>query len=103
MFGGQGVGPVSSYNAGTAFASLGALLAAVWFLPNTQEILADYSPALEYERQGGPSPGDGKLTGVLPFVVKWRPTSPWAIAVSIIAVFTITQMSRVSEFIYWQF
>jgi D-alanyl-lipoteichoic acid acyltransferase DltB (MBOAT superfamily) len=103
MFGGQGISSISSYDTGTAFAWLGVLLAAVWLLPNTQEILADYTPALEYETQRAAGGGNAKPENTLPSWARWRPASPWAIAVSIVAVFTITQMSRISEFIYWQF
>jgi hypothetical protein len=103
MFGGQGISSISSYDAGTAFAWLGTLLAAVWLLPNTQEILADYAPALEYEAQRAGGGGNAMSENTLPSWARWRPASPWAIAVSIVAVFTVTQMSRISEFIYWQF
>jgi len=98
MFGERGFSAISSYDAGTAFAWLAALLAVVWLMPNTQEILAAYRPALDYER-----PDDGKPGRGFTRWVQWRPTSPWAIAISLIAIFTITQMSRISEFIYWQF
>jgi D-alanyl-lipoteichoic acid acyltransferase DltB (MBOAT superfamily) len=103
MFGGQGFSAISSYDAGTAFAWLGALLAVVWLLPNTQEILAGYAPALDYERPRSVGPDTGKPASTLPPWAQWHPTSVWAIAVSIVTVFTITQMSRISEFIYWQF
>ena len=101
MFGGQGIGAVSSFDAETVFAWLGVLLAAVWLLPNTQEILASFAPALEYE-QGRVLPSAKPVHGLARWI-KWRPTKSWAIAVSSVAVFTITQMSRISEFIYWQF
>jgi D-alanyl-lipoteichoic acid acyltransferase DltB (MBOAT superfamily) len=98
MFGGQGFSAISSYDAGTAFAWLAALLAVVWLMPNTQEILAAYGPALDYGHRD-----DGKPGGGFAHWLQWRPTSPWAITISLIAIFTITQMSRISEFIYWQF
>jgi D-alanyl-lipoteichoic acid acyltransferase DltB (MBOAT superfamily) len=103
MFGGQGISSVSSFDAGTAFAWLAVLLAAVWLLPNTQEILADHAPALEFEPQGSVGPDNSRLPNALPVWARWRPAGPWAIAVSLVAVFTIMQMSRISEFIYWQF
>jgi D-alanyl-lipoteichoic acid acyltransferase DltB (MBOAT superfamily) len=103
MFGGQGISSVSSFDAGSAFVWLAVLLAAVWLLPNTQEILADYAPALGYEPQGSVGPDNPRLPNALPVWARWRPAGPWAIAVSLVAVFTIMHMSRISEFIYWQF
>ena len=61
------------------------------------------APALEYEPQIAAGPDEGTPASTLPSWARWRPTSAWAIAIAIVAVFTITQMSRISEFIYWQF
>ena len=79
---------------------LGAVWLAVWVLPNTQEWLARYKPALDYDRPNLPA----HLQPPPAFArFEWKPSPAWAAVALLLGVFTITQMSRVSEFIYWQF
>ncbi len=99
MLGAGGIQLHSIFDAGHAVGTLALLLFMVWFLPNTQEMLATVSPALDYP---GPDVG-AKPAGRLMRWLQWRPNAVWAVAIAIVAVFTITQMSRISEFIYWQF
>lgn len=75
------------------------LLAAVFLLPNTQQIMSHYKPALEYLRRyrlhvpqiRRPSP------------IVWRPTPLWAAVIAAMSLAAFTQLSRVSEFIYYRF
>ena len=60
---------------------------------------AAFGPALEYQSPAG---GLKPVAGLARWI-QWRPIPWWAVAVSAVALFTITQLSRVSEFIYWQF
>jgi alginate O-acetyltransferase complex protein AlgI len=99
MFGGEGFHMVSSFRLETAGAWLTTLLVAVWFMPNTQEFLARFAPSLEYAEGRMARPTTGQLFRGL----QWRPSALWAFIVAVVAIFSITQMSRVSEFIYWQF
>jgi D-alanyl-lipoteichoic acid acyltransferase DltB (MBOAT superfamily) len=102
MSGANGIGLTSSLNAGVALTFIAALWMAVWVLPNTQEILATFDPALPPHGGGKAAHGDPVAIGWLA-QWQWRPTLLWAVIVAVIATITITQMSRVSEFIYWQF
>lgn len=67
----------------------------VWFLPNTQQIMQQYKPALKTY------PGEIKQVG-FPFM-QWQPKVSWAIAIGGSAVISILYMSRINEFIYFQF
>ncbi|HXJ61370.1 MAG TPA: MBOAT family protein [Verrucomicrobiae bacterium] len=102
MAGGNGFGFTSSFHAGPALTLIIILWAGVWVLPNTQEILAMFEPALP--PHGGSKFAHGDPVAI-PWLTRWqwRPTTLWAAVVAVITVFTLTQMSRISEFIYWQF
>ena len=71
------------------------LLLIAFFGPNTQQLLFDHEPAFEtYPRE------------IRPHAIRWlrwKPTLPWAIALSLIATYAILGMSTVSEFLYFQF
>ena len=64
--------------------------------PNSLQILAAYEPAL------GVRPSKGEK-GFIARVIEWRPSLPWAIGVSAIAVMGIYFIGGQSEFLYWQF
>jgi D-alanyl-lipoteichoic acid acyltransferase DltB (MBOAT superfamily) len=78
---------------------VGGLLAAVFLLPNTQELMSHYKPALEYLRRFSPSVARIRRPGA--FV--WRPTPIWAAVIAAMSLAAFTQLSRVSEFIYYRF
>jgi D-alanyl-lipoteichoic acid acyltransferase DltB (MBOAT superfamily) len=70
---------------------LGLLYLTVWFMPNTQQIMRHYDPAL-----GRIQPG--------PFAaLVWRPTLPWAIAAGLGASLGILALGGTTEFLYFQF
>lgn len=70
---------------------LALLLAMVWFLPNAQEIMQRYRPALNVVRRSIP-----------PFMV-WRPTPAYAAAIAVLAIGAFLSLSRPSSFLYFQF
>lgn len=72
-----------------------ALLFIALALPNALQIMARYEPALGVK----PHPGLSPVSRVL----EWRPSMPWAIALSALAAATITRIGINSEFLYWQF
>ncbi len=57
-------------------------------LPNTQQLI-------EGEHRGSPL---RSLLGL-----KWRPTTAWSVALALLLFLSITQMSAVREFVYFQF
>lgn len=63
----------------------------VWFTPNTQQIMANFKPALD-------ATVDNAAKRLL-----WRPSLAWLIAGVVCAVSAILSISELSEFIYFQF
>jgi alginate O-acetyltransferase complex protein AlgI len=66
----------------------------VWAMPNTQQILGRYRPALGL-------PADVPLSGERRW--QWRPTRGWLAAGIATAVVALLSISELSEFIYFQF
>ncbi len=62
----------------------------VWFLPNTQEIMSNYKPALYMPEKISAN-------------ILWKPKTNWLIATIFCAVLSILSLSELSEFIYFQF
>ena len=102
LFGMNAIDWHSSFKIAPTLTALFLVWLMVWFLPNTQEWLANFNPALGYEKPGGTTV-DARGRPPLFARLAWQPTTRWALVLAALAVFTITQMSRVSEFIYWQF
>ncbi len=71
---------------------VGAALIVFW-MPNTQQIMAFYAPALGAEP---PEPSSG--TGW-----RWRPRATWAAALAVLGAFCLLSLNRPSEFLYFQF
>jgi alginate O-acetyltransferase complex protein AlgI len=69
---------------------IAALLPIVFLFPNSQQILGRYRPGLNYPAQGRAW-------------IEWRFTAGWAIAGAALAALGILSLSRVSEFLYFQF
>jgi alginate O-acetyltransferase complex protein AlgI len=65
----------------------------VWAMPNTQQWLRAYRPALNVP-QGGPIVSDRW---------RWRPSMPWLAFGVVTGVWAILRISGFSEFIYFQF
>ena len=72
--------------------SLTTLFILVWLLPNTQQLMADYEPALEVYKDNDRSPA-----------LRWRPTTLWAALLAGAGVLAILGLTSVSEFLYFQF
>lgn len=70
------------------------LLTIAFAAPNTQEIMARYEPVLAGSRTGI----EGKAAAVA-----WRPSIGWAVAIGAVAFVATISITRVSEFLYWQF
>jgi len=68
--------------------------AIIYLLPNTQQFFIDHEPSLEPER-------NETLWGLEK--LKWSPDWRWAIVFAGLFAFAFTNLSRVSEFIYFQF
>lgn len=71
------------------------LMLIVWSTPNVQEWMSQYEPALNYEKETRLSAHWKK--------VLWQPNQLWAIATTCMFVVSILMLSRVSEFLYFDF
>jgi alginate O-acetyltransferase complex protein AlgI len=83
-------GPVDS---AAALVVATVLLAIAWFAPNTQELTG----------YGGPEGAHVVKETHRPPPVKWQPSAGWAVAVGCLFGIAMMLMSKVSEFIYFQF
>ncbi|CAH1073954.1 MBOAT family O-acyltransferase [Candidatus Nitrotoga sp. 1052] len=66
-----------------------ALWALAWLAPNTQQIMANFKPALE---------------NVTPTKwLRWQPDKLWLTTIGMCLLYAVTEMGKVSEFLYFQF
>ena len=72
-----------------------ALFLASTLLPNTQQLLRRYRPALETYKNEIPC---SRYRWI-----EWRPTAPWALFTFGIFIITILSLTQASEFLYFQF
>jgi alginate O-acetyltransferase complex protein AlgI len=66
----------------------------VWCLPNTQQILAKFKPALEVT-------GADRKPALINF--EWRPTAAWGLALGAVLFVAVVRMQDPSSFLYFQF
>ena len=66
----------------------------VWLLPNTQQFLHRYRPALGMGKTAG---------GMRRRWWQWRPTVAWTLFTTLLLLVVVYQFDKVSEFIYFQF
>ncbi len=71
---------------------IGALLAIAWFTPNTRQIVA----RAEAYIADHPVPA-------CPALLAWRTNGGWAVVCALLLAASLTSMTRVSEFLYFQF
>jgi D-alanyl-lipoteichoic acid acyltransferase DltB (MBOAT superfamily) len=74
----------------------------VWIFPSSHEMLAAHQPTLEYQ-QGTAERSLAPTPGWLRRRLTWRPNIWWALLLAALFAWTILNLSRPSEFIYWQF
>jgi D-alanyl-lipoteichoic acid acyltransferase DltB (MBOAT superfamily) len=79
-----------------------ALAAIAFLLPNTQEFLAHFSPALD-SRPEPSSPLTEKTSSLRLARMAWQPTAVWACLVGVMGGACLLSLTRVSEFLYFQF
>ncbi len=75
---------------------IGALLAVVWFAPNTNQLLWAYEPALNLRDSEHAPPG---------WVQRWlwQPRLAWSVVASVAFVWAVSCLARPSQFLYFQF
>ncbi len=85
----------------TYFYSL-TMLAIAWFLPNTQQWMADYNPALNEEKTSFSTSG---FSDRLWPKLRWRPTMPFALIIGTFIFISLKAFlsAKQSEFLYFNF
>lgn len=68
------------------------LLLACWLLPNTQQIMRKFAPAVNFLEDAHD-----------PSLIEWQPNRIWSLAVLVMAVLCLFNMTGISEFLYFQF
>jgi len=81
------------YSGSAEIGYLALLFGIVWLLPNTQQIMQRYRPALNVR----------PLSGRAARLLVWRPNAVGAGAIAVLAVSSILSLSKVSVFLYFQF
>jgi len=93
IFDGLGIG--ASLGGGRDFVMTWLWVATLFLIsvvmPNTQEIMSRATPALEFD------------AAAVKTRLLWQPNRRWAVATSVIGVVGILALTRVSEFLYFQF
>ena len=85
-------------------------MAFVWFLPNTQQLLARWHPAYNYgvvERERDPPlieriPAPRWITP-MKWSLEWRPNLAGAVFVGVLAALAVLSLRHVSEFLYFKY
>lgn len=75
-------------------------LAVLWWFPNTQQWMARFEPACDLDRVPADTP---HLPAALWARLQWRPSAAWAAVAALISVVAVLGLTRVSEFLYFQF
>ncbi len=90
---GVNFGTTTVYGGGMQILILVALLSIVWFLPNTQQIMAKFKPTLMSVAPPGLS------------ILQWKPTLSMALAGSVIGAYLLLLVvqGKSGDFIYFQF
>lgn len=68
---------------------IAALWAIVWLAPNSQEIMAEFNPSLE--------------TVTSSSRLRWHPNKYWMLLTVCAYLYVLSQLGKVSEFLYFQF
>ncbi|BBD67128.1 alginate O-acetylation protein [Nostoc commune NIES-4072] len=81
-----------------AIIDISILLAIVWLTPNVQEWMGKYEPVFNYEKLK-------KLSSNSLFWsrLQWQPNQTYALVVSVLTVIALLHLTKVSEFLYFQF
>jgi alginate O-acetyltransferase complex protein AlgI len=80
------------------YAWIATLLPVIFFLPNTAELLRNFTPALDYPPRGvqfSTRENHGRLA--------WAPSVRWGHVMALLFCASFLSLTRISEFLYYQF
>jgi D-alanyl-lipoteichoic acid acyltransferase DltB (MBOAT superfamily) len=90
---GGGFGNLTYFEGVTQLAWTVGLFTVALFAPNSQQIMRYSTSELQKDL-----PASGGAQGLV-----WRPDARWAVVTGVSFIFALTQMSKISEFLYFQF
>jgi hypothetical protein len=70
------------------------LISIAWFMPNTQQFMQKFKPAINIYR------GDVTISNLW---IKWAPSWQWATCFALVMSISIIMIDQLSEFLYFQF
>lgn len=79
----------------TGFEYIVVLLCIAWFLPNTQQFMRDFKPAFDSYR--------GTMRPENKSRLKFEISTRWAVVIGLVFLVSIGSLTRVSDFLYFQF
>jgi len=96
---------VNEVEPGIILLRLAVLLGVVWLMPNTQQWIADYGNTLNSRQASEPIAisTHANLHSNLWKNLQWRPNWLWAIISAILTTISLLNLSRISEFLYFEF
>jgi len=74
--------------------TIAALLFIAWAMPNTQQVMARFDPALPIRE---------KDFGAAPQWLQWRPNWVWLVSIFTMIYLSLSQGDKISDFLYFQF
>ena len=89
--------PILKANHKNVILEIFALLMITGFTPNTQEWMRDYKPVLNHDFNQNNS------SSIFRMNLRWKNNTLWAIITSFITVFGLLGLTKISEFLYFQF
>jgi D-alanyl-lipoteichoic acid acyltransferase DltB (MBOAT superfamily) len=76
----------------------------VWCLPNTLQLLSNWSPTTTtIHAWGGPFPASESVAMQLKGLTNWKPTVGWSIVIGLVFTIALLALNGTTEFIYFQF
>jgi len=95
--------PLTLLNNFNAASSIALGLLVVWLMPNVHQMFLRYRPVCE-DGDGGESANDAATSkGWVAKALIWKPTTAHAIALAVLFFLSFISLTKVSEFLYFQF
>jgi D-alanyl-lipoteichoic acid acyltransferase DltB (MBOAT superfamily) len=85
--------PLNILSGTTPYVTLAMAFIVVWALPNTQQLMANYQPAIDYD----PARDADQSR------LRWNPGLRWAMFTFMLLLISFLMLSRLSEFLYFRF
>lgn len=97
-------GDTGSFSGGNELAWIALLTLVVLFMPNTQQIMKGFKPVLDMPQEQQRRAWKWRaFQAIVPWPIEWQPSMAWATVLMVVATWGLFNLSKVSEFLYFQF